>query len=56
MSRSAAMMMSCFGIEVVRQHAGRVARCACDAHHARLLEAVLGHDATRNQCDFVAAL
>ena len=43
-------------VEVVCQHAGGVTGLARDAHHARLVEAVLGHDATGHQRDLVAAL
>jgi hypothetical protein len=40
----------------VGQHAGRVTRLARDAHHARLVEAVLRHHATGDQRDVIAAL
>jgi hypothetical protein len=43
-------------VEVVRQHAGGVAGLARDAHHAGLVEAMLGHHAAGNQRDLVAAL
>ena len=44
------------GVEVVRDHAGGVARLARDAHDRRLVEAVLRHDAAGDQGDLVAAL
>ena len=43
-------------VEVVRDHAGGVAGVARDAHHARLVEAMLGDHAAGHQGDLIAAL
>jgi hypothetical protein len=43
-------------LEVVRQHPGGVAGLARDAHHARLVEAVLGDHAAGDQGNLVASL